>query len=164
MAQNTIIISSESLSSDDLLETSPDDSSDSGRRQIPNRPVMSSNKSSTFLTKHRSNIEETPLKQPHPDTFTSKEETLEVIKRLHIKCGFLYNEHIFMLPKTWLDYQQYTQNFYNVYCTHKYFLLRRISRDRIPKATVLVNIFRVFLWRISLRNAGSRSIIHCWEK
>ena len=122
MAQNTITISSESSSSDDLLETSPDDSSDSGRRQIPNRPVMSSNKSSTFLTKHRSNIEETPLKQPHPDTFTSKEETLEVIKRLHIKCGFLYNEHIFMLPKTWLDYQQYTQNFYNTYYTEIFFV------------------------------------------
>ena len=49
MAQNTIIISSESSSSDDLLETSLVESSGSGRIQIPTKTVMSYNKSSTFL-------------------------------------------------------------------------------------------------------------------
>ena len=44
MAQNNIIISSEFLASDDSLETSYDDSSDSGRRQIPTKSVMSYNK------------------------------------------------------------------------------------------------------------------------
>ena len=49
MAHNTIIISSESLSSDYSLETSSIESSGSGRRQIPTKPVTSSNKSSTFF-------------------------------------------------------------------------------------------------------------------
>ena len=48
MAQNNIIILSESSSSDDSLETSSDESSGSVKRQIPTKPVMSSNKSSTF--------------------------------------------------------------------------------------------------------------------
>ena len=127
MVQNTIIISSESLSSDNSLETSSIESSGSGSRQIPTKPVLPYNKSSTFRAKHKSDNEETPLKQSHQDAFTSKQETLERIKRLHINCGFLYNEHLFMLPKTWLEYQQYvdvhvniTQNFYNSYCTQKY--------------------------------------------
>ena len=126
MAHNTIIISSEFSFSDDSLETSSVESSGSGRRKIPTKPVMSSNKSSTFPAKHKSDNEETPLNQPHQDTFTPKQETLERIKRLHIKCGFLYNEYLFMLPKTWLEYQQYedahmaiTQNLYNTYCTPK---------------------------------------------
>ena len=102
MAQNTIIISSESSSSDDLLEISSDESSDSGQRKITTKPVMSSNKPSTFPAKHKSDNEETPLEQPHQDNFSSKQETLEIIKRLHIKCGFLDTEHLFMLSKTWL--------------------------------------------------------------
>ena len=64
------------------------------------------------------------MKQPHQDAFTSKQENLERIKRLHIKCGFLDTEQLFVIPKTWLEYQQYvdvhveiTQNFYNTYCT-----------------------------------------------
>ena len=47
MAKNTIEIlsySSSSLSSDDSLETLSDDSSDSGKSQIPTKPVTSSNK------------------------------------------------------------------------------------------------------------------------
>ena len=66
---------------------------------------MSSNKSSTFTAEHKYDNEETPLQQPYQDAFTSKQETLEIIKRLHIKCGFLDTEHLFMLPKTWLEYQ-----------------------------------------------------------
>ena len=124
MAQNTIIISYEYSYSDKLFETSSDDSSDSGRRKIPTKPVMSSNKSSTFPAKHKSDNEETPLKQPHQDTFTSKQETLEIIKWLHIKYGFLDTENLFMIPKSWLEYQQYadvhveiTKQFYNYYYT-----------------------------------------------
>ena len=40
------------------------------------------------------------------------------------------------------------------------FLLRNISRVGIPKSTVLVIIFRVFLWLLSLQNTGPISIIH----
>ena len=60
MAQNTIIISSESLSSDDSFETCSDESSGSGRRKIPTKTVMTSNKSSTFPAKQKSDNEETP--------------------------------------------------------------------------------------------------------
>ena len=77
MEHNTIIISSESLFSDDSLENFSDDSSDSGRRKISTKPVMSSNNSSTFPAKHKSDNEETSLKQPHQDAFTSKQEILK---------------------------------------------------------------------------------------
>ena len=60
--------------------------------------MTSSNKSSTFPAKRKSDNEETPLKQPHQEDFTPKQEILERIKRLNIKCGFLDNEHLFMLP------------------------------------------------------------------
>ena len=101
MAQKYIEIlsdSSSSSSSDDSLETSSDDSSDSVTRQKPTKPVTSSNKSSTFLTKHKYDNVETPLKQPHQDAFTMKQENLEIINWLHIKCGFLDTEYLFMLP------------------------------------------------------------------
>ena len=65
IAQNTIIILSESSSSYYLLETLSAESSGSGRIQIPTKPVISSNKSSTFPAKHKSYNEGTPLKQPH---------------------------------------------------------------------------------------------------
>ena len=59
MAQNTIIILSESLYSDDSLETPSDESSGSGRSKILTKPMVSSNKSSTFPDKHKSNNKET---------------------------------------------------------------------------------------------------------
>ena len=62
MAQNTIIISSESSSSDYLLETSYDESSVSGGRQIPSKLVTSSNEASTFQAKQKSDNVEIPLK------------------------------------------------------------------------------------------------------
>ena len=40
-----------------------DDESDSGRRQIPSKPVMSSNKAFTFTAKQNSNHEETTLEK-----------------------------------------------------------------------------------------------------
>ena len=94
--------------------------------------MISSNKSSTLQAKHKSDNEETPLKQPHQHAFTSKQETLEIINRLHIKCGFLDTERLFMLPKTWLEYQHHadvhveiTQNVYNAYCKQKYLFLEK---------------------------------------
>ena len=59
--------------SDDSLEKLSGESSDSGTRQKPTKPVTSYNKSSTFTTKHKSDNKETPLKQPHQDAFTSKQ-------------------------------------------------------------------------------------------
>ena len=50
MAHNAIIILS-------------DKEYDSGRRQIPSKPVTSSNKSSTFTAEHKSDNEETPLEK-----------------------------------------------------------------------------------------------------
>ena len=80
------------------------------------------------------------MKQTHQDTFTSKQETLERINRLHIKCGFLGTEHLFMLPKTWLEYQQYvgvhveiTQHIYNAYCKHKYLFVDKYFEIWDPK-------------------------------
>ena len=67
--------------------------------------MTSSNKSSTFTDKQNSGNGEIPLKQPHDDAFTSKQETLERIKQLHIKCGLWDTEHLFMLPNNWFGYQ-----------------------------------------------------------
>ena len=90
--------------------------------------MTSSNKSSTFPAKHKYDNEETPLKQPHQDAFSLKQENLERIKRLHKKWGFFDTEHLFVLPNTWLEYQQYadvnmviTQNFYHAYCKNNIF-------------------------------------------
>ena len=75
MAQNYIDFfsdSSSSSSSDDSLETLSDDSSDSGKRQNPTKPVTSSNKLSTFTAKHKPDNEESTLKKNHQDAFTPK--------------------------------------------------------------------------------------------
>ena len=76
MAQNAIINSS-------------GEESYSVRSQIPSKPVTSSNKASTFLAEHKSSNEETPFFLTHQGPFTLRQETLEGIKRLHIKSGFL---------------------------------------------------------------------------
>ena len=47
----------------------------------------------------------------HQGPFTSKQDNLEITKRLHIKCGFLDTEHLCMLPKTWLEYLQHFADF-----------------------------------------------------
>ena len=64
--------------------------------------MISYNKSFTSTAKHKYDNEETALKQPHHDASTSKQETLERIKWLHIKCGFLDTENLFMIPINWL--------------------------------------------------------------
>ena len=79
MAKNYVEISSDSLSSSssyDSLETSSDDSSDSGTRQKSTKPVTSSNESSTFLAKRKYDNKEIPLKQPHQDASTPKQDIL----------------------------------------------------------------------------------------
>ena len=103
------------------------------------------------------------MKQPHQDAFTSKQETFERIKRLHIKCGFLDTENSFMSPKTWLEYQKYEdvhvaimRNLYNSYCTPNVFLLRKISRVGIPKSTVLVVIFIFFYVAALIEEYGTK--------
>ena len=73
MAHNTIVILSGSLYLDDSLETLSGESSDSGTRQIPTKPVTSYNKSSTFMSRHKYDNEETPLKQPLQHALTSKQ-------------------------------------------------------------------------------------------
>ena len=102
----------------------------------------------------------------------SNQESSEKIKRLHVKCGFLDTEHLFMLPINWLEYQEVpdvnveiSQKKYNAYCTPKYDLLRNKLIVGIPKSTVLVIIFKVFMWPLSLINAVPRIIIHlqCFE-
>ena len=79
MAQYTIIISSEFLSPYDSLETLYDELSVSGKRQIPTKPVISSNKSSTFTAKYRSDNEETPLNKTHQGPFTSRQKTKQEV-------------------------------------------------------------------------------------
>ena len=75
------------------------------------------------------------MKQPHQDTFTSKKETLEIIKQLHINCGFLDIENLFMLPNNWLEYEEFanvnveiTQNLYNAYCMGKIIVEKDFER------------------------------------
>ena len=76
MAQNAIIISSKYSSSDDSLETSYDESSGSGRRQIPPKPMNLSNKLSTFTAKHNYDNEETPLEKNSSGTLHIKNKKL----------------------------------------------------------------------------------------
>ena len=107
------------------------------------------------------------MKQPHQDAFTSKQITLEIIKRLHIKCGFLDTEHLFMLPNNWLEYQEYAdvnvyikQNFYNTHCTKKSCFVETDFESWDSKIHGPCNYLLIFMWPLSLKNAGPRSIIH----
>ena len=153
-AHKQIEISSVSLSSsssDDSLETLSDGSSDSGTREKPTKPVTPSNKSSTFTAKHKSDNEETSLKQPHQDAFTSKQVVLEITKRLHIECGFLDTEHLFMLPITWSNIHEVlnvnvdsVQNFYNAYCTPKKVFVDKDFDSLDPKIHGPRNYLQIF--------------------
>ena len=76
-------------------------------------------------------------------------------------------EHWFIIPINSLNHRkvpdvnmEIVQNFYNAYSMPKSFLLRNISMVGIPKSTVLVIIFRVFMWPLSLINAVPWRIIH----
>ena len=69
-----------------------------------------------------------------------KQEILKRINRLHIKCGFLDTEYLFMLPINWLNNREVpdvnvdiVQNFYNAYCTPKYFFIEKDFDSWDPK-------------------------------
>ena len=145
------------------METSSDDSSDSGIRQKLTKPVTSSNKASIFLTKHKYYNEKTPLKQPHQDAFTLKQETLERINRLHIDCGFLDTEHLFMFPINWLVYQEVldvnaeiAQNLYNAYCTTKYFFVEKDFDSWDPKIHGPRNYLQSFYVAAVIEKCGTK--------
>ena len=83
------------------------------------------------------------------------------------QLGFLDTEHLFMLHKNWLEYLQYEKvdvDIIEIYIMstvrQSLFLLKKISIFGIPKSTVLVIIFRFFMWPLSLMNAGPISMIH----
>ena len=102
--------------------------------------MTSSYKASIFPAEHKSDNEETPLKKTHQGPFTSKQQTLEIIKRLHIQCVSLDTEHLFLIPKTWLEHLQYEEvdvdileNLYNANCTPKYVLVEKDFESWDPK-------------------------------
>ena len=125
--------------------------------------MTSSNKSSTFPDKHKSYKEETALKQTHQDAFTLKQETLERIKQLHIKCVFLDTEHLFMFPINWLEYQEFadvnveiTQNFYNAYRAQKYFFVEKYFKSWDPKIHGPHNYLQGFYVAALIEECGTK--------
>ena len=91
MAQNDIIISS-------------DDESDSGRRKILSKPVTSSNKASKFPAKYNPGNEEITFEKNSSGTLHIETRKFKIIMRLHIKCGFLDTEQLWIFPKNWLEH------------------------------------------------------------
>ena len=76
-------------------------------------------------------------------------------------------EHLFVIPINWLNHCLVLDVNINILIIsimptvrQNIFLLINISRVGIPKSTVFVIIFRVFMWPLSLINVGLRSIIH----
>ena len=81
-----------------------------------------------------------------------KQKILKIIKRLHIKCGFLDTEYLFMLPINWLNNREVpdvnvdiVQNFYNAYCTPKYFFIEKDFDSWDPKIHGPRNYIQSFL-------------------
>ena len=65
--------------------------------------------------------------------------------------GFLDTEHLFMLPKTWLEYQQYadvhvefTKDLYNAYCTQKNVFVEKDFESWVPKIHSPCNYLQIF--------------------
>ena len=84
----------------------------------------------------------------------------------------MYTEHLFVFPNNWLEYQEsadvnveIAQFFYNAHFTLKYFFVEKYFESSDPKIYGPHNYLQNFIWPISLRNAGLRSIIHlqCFE-
>ena len=55
-------------------------------------------------------------------------------------CGFLYTEHLFILHINWLNHLKVPDvnvdildNFYNTYCTQKYFFIEKYFESWDPK-------------------------------
>ena len=96
-----------------------------------------------------------------------KKESLETIKELYFKCGGDENlEHLYILPSKLIDLLKYEsisdeiyENLQNASCKPVQFFVGEISTVGIPKPTVLVIIYRVFIWLLSFKNAGEKSII-----
>ena len=123
--------------------------------------MLSSNKSFTFQAKHSSDNEETTLKQHHHEDFTLKQEVLEIIKRLHEKCGFLDTDNLFMLPINWLNNcevfdinVEILENVYNAYYTPKYFFVEKDFDSWDPKIHGPHTYLQIFMWTLSLMNTG----------
>ena len=102
------------------------------------------------------------MKQTHQDVFTRKQETLERINWLHIKCGFLDNEHLFMPPKISLEYQQYadvhveiTQHFYNADCTQKFVFVEKDFESWDPKSHGPCNYLQSFYVAALIEECGT---------
>ena len=102
------------------------------------------------------------MKQPHQDAFTSNQEILERINRLHIKCGFLDTEHFFVIPINWLNYCEVpdvnvdiVQNFYNAYCTPKSFFSEKDFDSWDPKIHGPCNYLQSFYLAYPIDKCGN---------
>ena len=101
------------------------------------------------------------MKTIHPRPWTPIKEVLETIKKLYFKCGGDENlEHLYILPSQWIDLLKYEsisdkvyENLQNASYTPIKFFVRKISTVGIPKPTVLVIIFRFFIWLLSFKNS-----------
>ena len=104
------------------------------------------------------------LLKTHSRPWTSKKEVLETTKNLYFMCGGDENlEHLYILPSQWIDLLKYEnicdeiyENLQNACCTPLKVLLREISTIGILKPTVLIIIFRVFIWLLSFKNVGKK--------
>ena len=91
-----------------------------------------------------------------------KQEILEIIKWSHIKCCILDTEHLFLLPKTWLEYQQYedvhmaiTQNLYNAYYMPKYFVVEKYFETWDPIIHSPCNYLQSFYEAARMEECGT---------
>ena len=72
-------------------------------------------------------------------------------------------EHLYILPSRWLYLLQFEEfsdkiyeNFQNASCTPINVFVKEIFTVGTPKPTVLVIIFRVFIWLLSFKNAKKK--------
>ena len=91
------------------------------------------------------------MEKPRQNAFKSKQEILEIIKWLHIKCGLSDTEHLFVLTINWLNYHEVpnvnveiTQNFYTAYCTPKSFFVEKYFDSWDPKIHSPRNYLHIF--------------------
>ena len=92
-----------------------------------------------------------------------KQENLERIKRLKIKCGFLDAEDLLKFPKTWLEYLQYeevdvdiSKNLYNANCTQKYFFIKKYFEGWDPKIHGPRNFLQSFYVADLIEECGNK--------
>ena len=144
------------------METSSDKSYNSCTRQKTTKPVTSSNKSFTFPAKHKYDNTKTPLKKNHQNSSTSKINKLESIKQLHINCGFLNTEHLYMLIINWLNHHKVpgvnvdiAQNLYNDYCTLKSFYYFILFYSLYPKIHSPHNYLQSFYVAVLIDECGT---------